>query len=137
MLQHHVHSVKAANVNDRLVGKTWKDHELQNCLRDPSLQCGKTMVYGGRTFNLQDFILDGDFKGVVRKLYKSRTQFFILLQVCECACTDEFSSTWKLTEKKQVIPLSRIGRNPIWWLWLDDTKILALDQPWPLRWPCT
>ena len=126
MLQHHVHSVKAANVDDRLVGKTWKDHELQNCLRDPSLQCGKTMVYGGRTFNLQDFILDGDFKGVVRKLCKSRTQFFILLQVCECACTDEFSSTWKLTEKKQVIPLSRIGRNPIWWLWLDDTKIPAL-----------
>lgn len=126
MLQHHVHSVKSANVDDRLVGKTWKDHELQTCLNDSSLQCGKTMVYGGRTFKLHDFILDGDFKGVVRKLCKSRNQFFILLQVCEYACTDEFSSTWKLTEKKQVIPISRIGRNPIWWLWVDDAEILAL-----------
>ncbi len=126
MLQHHVHSLKSANFDDRLVGKTWKDQELQNCLNDASVQCGKTMVYGGRTFTLQDFIIGGDFKGVVRKLCISRTRSFILLQVCENVSNDEFSSTWKLTEKRQVIPLSRIGRNPIWWLWLDDNKILAL-----------
>lgn len=126
ILQHHIQSLRAFVFTDGLRGGTFRDEELELVLKDTELKCGRLMSFGGRKIAVNDFIIDGEHQGVVKRLCVSSAKLFVMLQMCQLQTKEEFLSTWRLLPERKVIPVPMLGRSPSWWLYLNESQILTL-----------
>ena len=107
-------------------GGTFRDEELELVLKDTELKCGRLMSFGGRKIAVNDFIIDGEHQGVVKRLCVSSAKLFVMLQMCQLQTKEEFLSTWRLLPERKVIPVPMLGRSLSWWLYLNESQILTL-----------
>jgi hypothetical protein len=48
------------------------------------------------------------------------------MKISEMESVEEFSSTWKISNKEKILPVQLAGRSPMWWLECDVSTLLCL-----------
>jgi hypothetical protein len=122
---HHLESVQKCTFHDKLSGPAVLDASFDAKLNMEGCTTSKALQFQGKTMSAGDVLL-GDHPGLVLAAIQCGELFFLHMKISEMESVEEFSSTWKISNKEKILPVQLAGRSPMWWLECDVSTLLCL-----------